>query len=416
MSLQACELLTQSPDRVHTFVKHMPKRRPKDTGSVAHVFVKPAWHWGLPLFVLLLIWGLFAAYAFLPHIKFHTNLLAWIQSHIFDLWKKGYTPAKLLPTLIFASVLLSGLVYRGRYRLTITYDAITRLSPLGEPLQLRWVDVEEVYIRRIQYPLEGRERERRVLVLYGKRRRWWPFRPKLVLTNWQFQGYREAERLAIKIAVPAIAERLRAKLIRESGIVEFGRPSFADDLRTVLFLAAGLAAAILMWRFAREAHLLTAAIFGIVTVLAFVESTRSYRPRWFGVDLDHLYVFRRGRRTLKIPLTSLTEAHVTKGVMKIVASPHSPDAAEVTIREKRFFRNRGVMLALIRIIVRDKLLSAPHPADAQESEAIVGETEEIYPEGSDRDTVGSAAAPASPTMRSDQEDLTRTELSEELDP
>lgn len=393
----------------------MPKKKPKPLGTAAHVFVKPAWHWGLPLFVLLSLWGLFAAYAFLPDLKLQTNLLLLIQNHIFDLWKRGYTPAKLLPTLIFASVVLCVLVYRGRYRLAITHDAITRLSPLGEPFQLRWVDVEEVYIRRIQYPLEGRERERRMLVLYGKRRRWWPFRPKLVLTNWQFQGYRDAERLAIKIAVPAIAERLRAKLTREGGVVEFGRPSFADDLRTVFFLAAGFAAAILTLRLAREAHLL-AAVLGIVTLLAFVESIRSYRPRWFGVDLDHLYVFRRGRKTLKIPLTSLTEAHVTKGVMKIVASPHSTDNAEVTIRETRFFRNRGVMLALIRIIVRDKLLSAPYPDTGQESGVIAGETDENSSKGDKWERGNTAAAPASSTMCSDQENLTRKELSEELDP
>ncbi|MCX7625368.1 MAG: hypothetical protein N2Z21_04075 [Candidatus Sumerlaeaceae bacterium] len=394
----------------------MPKKRTKITGGAAHVFTKPVWHWGLPLFMLLVVWGLFAAYTFLPQFKAGSTFLSLIQNRVLDLWKRGYSPLMVLPGVIVVSLALCVLIYRGRYRIAITGDAIIRLSPLGEPLQIRWVDVEEVYIRRIQYPLEGRERERRILVLYGKRRRWWPFRPKLVLTNWQLQGYREAERLAIKIAVPAIAERLRAKLMREGGMIEFGRPGFADDLRVVLFLASGLATAILTTKFAQASQPLATATFGTLTLLIFAEAIRSYRPRWFGVDLDYLYVFRRGRKTAKIPLTSLSEAYVAKGLMKIVATPSQSGDAEVTIREKRYFRNRGVMLALIRIIVRNKLISARHLTTAQESE-VEANGQESPPYESTQSERGQSQAEKVSHMRvSGKDSQIHKELSEELDP
>ncbi|MGB9691752.1 MAG: hypothetical protein ACPL7D_06250 [Candidatus Sumerlaeaceae bacterium] len=335
------------------------KRKREAPGALIFVFRKPTWHWGLPLFLLVLVWATFTLYNYTPTIKLQANYWPFVRNHILNLWRQGYTPGRLFPYCVAVSLVLLVAIYRGRYKITITEDGVIVQSPLGEPRILRWVDVDEVYILRIRYPLEGVQREQRKLILYQKKRyRWVPWRDKLVITNWQLDGYRQAERLAVQIAVPAIAERLRARLMRDGGKVEFGKPSLWQDLVAVSLFALGIAASVIVVRMWRAQAWDYAAAFATLAVVAIFAGAGQFRRRWYRVDAEHLYVIRRGLPTLKIPLLWLREAFVSNGVMKLTAIPPHTEQRKTTIKDKNFFRNRGVMLALIRLLVADSLLKA----------------------------------------------------------
>ncbi len=311
------------------------------------------------MFLLVLVWATLALYSYIPALKLNFAYWPILQDRVIELWRRGYPPNRFLPYCIVASILLLVFIYRGRYKIEITDEAVIVHSPLGEPRILRWVDVDEVYISRIRYPLEGAQHERRKLVLYARKRFWWlPWRSKLTMTNRAFEGYSEAQRLAVRIAVPAIAERLRLQLLREGGRVEFGKPSVWQDLFAVALFAVSAASVILavrMW----HTHLWgSCVLFAIVAIMGFLACLGRFRRQWYAVDPENLYVIRRGLPTVKIPLLWLKEANVSKGVMNLVAvNPHAQHR-ETTVRDKRFFRNRGVMLALIRLLVSDASMKA----------------------------------------------------------
>lgn len=391
-------------------------RHPKHVavGPHIHVFVKPAWKWELPLFIFVMLWGAYGGYVFLPRLTTGSKWLAVVQTQIIHFWRLGYTPTRLLPIVLLVSLLLLVLIYRARSRIAITRDALIFQTPLGEPKVLRWVDVDEVYIRRIHYPLEGRERERRIMILYARPLRWWPFRRRFILTNWQLEGYREAEHLAVKIAVPAIAERCRAKLLREGGTVEFGRPTFFEDLQAVLFSGVAVASGILAVRFGRQMLVEAMALFWVIAVIALLGAVRHIRRRWYAVDPENLYVHRRGLKTLKIPLSWLSEARVVRGVMTLSATPPTPGAKQMTLRDKRYFRNRGVMLALIRLLVRDAAIRSQYQSSAVRVIAPSTSQREQQNEPTVAETAASSMAPQQVSEPGNAEDA-KPVLSEEID-
>lgn len=388
--------------------KHAKKPSPLHP---VYVYRKPTWHWGLPLTLLLLLWGLLVLFPYVMSTPLDSKLGLVLQTYAWSLWRKGLAQPRLLAPAVVASLILLFFVYRGRVRIVITRDAISWHTPFGEPTVLRWVDVDEVYIRRVKYPLEGRAGERRILVLYGAPLPWLKWRPRYVVTDRQFEGYREAQWLAVHTAVPAIAERQRAKLRTQGGRIEFGRPTFAEDLSVAMFLAFAAASGLLSFRYgsARQWDLATA--FAVVALLGLVMGLKRLRWRWYAVDLENFYVVRRGRRPLRIPISWITDAYVDEGLMVIRGKAPGERDLRTFAKDRRFFRNRGVMLTMIRLAALESQLGAlysrpatmapsavsPHPSSAttagapltpgppqkplSEAEAVPGETHEARAAG-----------------------------------
>ncbi len=336
----------------------MGRRKNKSVGNLDVIFVfrKPTWHWGLPLFLLIVLWGGVATVVYLPKLETKSKFLVMAQATLSRLIREDL-PRQ--PLIVWAGVLtlpLLILTYRGFAKITMTSDALIYKTPLGDPKVLRWVDVEEVFIRRIHHSLEGRAGERRILTLYGRRPRWGLKRPKIVISNAQLEGYRKAEQTAVQIAVPAIAERLRARLRRDGKSVEFARPSLGADFAAAVWLGLAAASTTLVGVTVVQGSSGRAAVFGAVAVASLVLAIRSFRRRWYALDQSSLHVIRRGLPKLKIPLLSVTEAYVKHGVMTIVAAPpRGGKGNEIVIRDRHYFRNRGVMLTLLRLLIRDEI-------------------------------------------------------------
>ena len=340
-------------------MRKRPRKR-RLPAKVVFVFRKPAWHSALPFALLVGMWAGVAAYALLPSVQANWRFLPVLQTHILRFQREGFTVGRVAVWAGLITIPLVILIYRARARIAITEEALIYQTPLGDPKVFRWVDVDEVYIRRIEHPLEGAEQERRILTLYARRPRWWPLRPKLVITNRQLEGYRQAERIAVRIAVPAIAERLKATLAAGAPRIEFARPSFLSDLFALAWLGVAAASAVLTWRYFSLSQLPVAAGFSLISLICLIAGLRRFRRRWYALDTRHLYVIRRGLPTLKIPLTWLREAYVDEGVMVLTATPPptAARAARTVIRDRRFFRNRGVFLTLIRLLVQDQIPTA----------------------------------------------------------
>jgi len=349
------------------------------------------------------MWAGVAAYALLPSVQANWRFLPVLQTHILRFQREGITVGRVAVWTGLITIPLVILIYRARARIAITEEALIYQTPLGDPKVFRWVDVDEVYIRRIEHPLEGAEQERRILTLYARRPRWWPLRPKLVITNRQLEGYRQAERIAVRIAVPAIAERLKATLAAGAPRIEFARPSFLSDLFALAWLGVAAASAVLTWRYFSLSQLPVAASFSLISLICLIAGLRRFRRRWYALDTRHLYVIRRGLPTLKVPLTWLREAYVDEGVMVLTVTPPptAARAARTVIRDRRFFRNRGVFLTLIRLLVQDQIPgagqrpAAPGPDDSlrASSSPPPGETPAPPPSAPEPEVPGSPAPP-----------------------
>jgi hypothetical protein len=337
----------------------MRKRRSKrtvDDADEVREYRRPTWHWGLPLFLIVLLWTTFCLYAFIPRFHCEWQFYPLLQTYVIGLWRQGYEPKQVLWYFLVTTILLGVWFYRARVRILVTKDALIWLTPFGEPRKLRWVDVDDVCIIAIERPFEKSDRPRRVLVLYEKRRPWRLWRRRFVLSSHQFDGFKDAERYAISIAVPAIAERLRAILRDKKGKIEFGKPSLWQDLTVLFFLACCCAAILLGWEEVKAKELNYAIVYFVLSALSLIASLRRFRRRWYAVDEENFYVIRRGLPNLRIPIANLNVASANRNGMIISGVLRGVAEKKFTIHDRRFFRRRGVMLALLRLLARESVL------------------------------------------------------------
>lgn len=335
----------------------MRSRRPRKLTKASYFeFHRPLWQKGLPLFLLVAIWGVVGAYGRLLSAPVERSGIAVLQTAAVELWRQGVSVQIAVWIAVILSLPLLGALYFACEKLVITPEAVVRVLPLRSRQIMRWVDVDEVFIRDIRYWLEGSGGTHRELVLYGRPRLFPPWRPRLSIRSREFEGYRFAERLAVQIAVPAIATRLRLELMRRGGLVFFGMPSFFHDIVMVAY--AGAAAALgVAWAFPswwqgsplrwRHGTLVVAA------VLAFAALRRLF-VRYYALDLHSLYIYRRLLGRKRIPLPWIRSVGVHKGVLVIEGRREGSEKLRRFVSERRFFRNRGVFLAMIRLALQEQ--------------------------------------------------------------
>ncbi|GIX44278.1 MAG: hypothetical protein KatS3mg130_0686 [Candidatus Sumerlaea sp.] len=334
----------------------MRSRRPRKLTKADYFeFHRPLWQKGLPLFLLVAIWGAVASYGWLLSTHVERSGIAVLQAAAVELWRQGVSVQMAVWTAAVLSLPLVVALYFACEKLLITPEAVVRLLPFRSRQIMRWVEVDEVLIRDVRYWLEGSGGTHRELVLYGRPRLFPPWRPRLSIRSREFEGYRFAERLAVQIAVPAIATRLRLELMRRGGLVFFGTPSFFHD--TVMVVYAGVAAALwVAWGFPtwwqesplwwRHATLVVAAVLALAAL-------RRLFVRYYALDLHSLYIYRRLLSRKKIPLPWIRSVGVHKGVLVIEGRREGSEKLKRFVSERRFFRNRGVFLAMIRLALQE---------------------------------------------------------------
>jgi hypothetical protein len=324
--------------------------------SARYEFRKPMWHWGFPFFLILCVWGLPALFAWVPGIRSSNPLLPFLRIGHGWLVARGLTVERACWLAALLSLPLVAAVYAGFGKLLITPEAIIRKLPFARPRAFRWVDMDEVHIDHVERWFEGRRTARRVLTLHGIPGRFVPWRSRMRVTNRQFSGYMQAERLAVQVAIPAIASRKRAQVRKNSKRTLFGTPGFVHDLTGVVY--ASLAAVFLfawfhgaLWR---EPYLDLRHVTPGVSVFFALLALRRLFFRYYAVDLSNLYVIRRAWGETPIPFDHITRVGVHDGKLEVVGRRKAAQDDTVLLRDRRFFRNRGVMIGMIRLAQEEK--------------------------------------------------------------
>lgn len=356
----------------------------------SYLFGKPAWRKGVPLFLILMVW-LPAAFLWkrdlvLPAdpnhpVNAYTELiLGWLASRGFGLWEAVAGAAVLsVPLLLW--------FYTGLERLVVTPTMIIRGYPLMPKRRIRWADLDEVLIDHLEARFEDETTARKTLVLYTRRGRFVPWRRRMRVNNRQFDGFEEVERIAVAVGVPAIADRIRQTIETTGKPARFPLRSLRERFAAGVFILAGVGLILAsaydpLWmrgmgadgihRAEVEAAAPTGlrawigripnplvlpgasrarpVLLGAGILLALAAVSRLWYQQ-IAVDYDNIYILRRGRVIRTIPLDSLADIQILGNVMRVYAYKRETDEQPRLIwKTRRFIRNRGVLLCLIRDI------------------------------------------------------------------
>lgn len=315
-----------------------------------YIFKRPLWRRALPLLVLSAMWGsvlvLLYAVAGHPSDKF---------SHIVATgYKWAVTKGITLPKGVIVAAILSlpliYIAYWGFEQLLITSQAIIRLLPFGFRRSLRWDEMDEVMIDHVEVRFEGGLTALKVMTFYATPSRFLPFRRRLRLTNREFECYHHVERIASDVSIPAIAARKRREIEVENRPACFAERNTGDGVRCLIFVVIAVAALAIyalnsLWP---GSLLFLRPFFPLVAGLAVVLAARMYFYRQIGVDQSNIYIMRRNWTRKKIPLDTLADVRVLDNRMRILVRNGKGRKVRQVFKTRRFIRNRGVLLRLIR--------------------------------------------------------------------
>jgi hypothetical protein len=316
------------------------------------VFRKPAWRIVLPILMILAVWAVpFVASCALapesagPLWKLIGQAGAWLHT-------KGLGTVRACWLAGFLSIPLVYLLWTGLETLTVTSDAITRRRPGGARWSLRWLEVDEVLIEHIEQRMEDHRTDRKIMTLYAVRRPWRLWRRRMIITNRQFRDFHNVERLVTHVSIPAIAERMRRKFAVSGKPACFMERDPAEGFHIIVHLAfAGLltgvwASPVLWSRFPVIAvgrpYVAGAAALILLLVI------RKFFYRQVAIDQRNIYIMRRSHVTRTIPLDSVIDVRVKDNLMRIFARREGTLKPKQVFKTRRFIRNRGVLLRLIR--------------------------------------------------------------------
>ena len=367
-----------------------------------YVFRKPAWRVGVPLLLLAAAWtpALFLSRGrpLLPPAADHP-VTAGVEAATAWLSLRGFDLNRFVQIALGASLPLLAWLYTGLERIVATTVDIGRGLPGLPQRRIRWVDLEAVHIDHVGVAFEGEASALRTLTLVAR-----PvlglWHPAMRVTNRQFEGYSDVERVAVAVGVPAIADRLRRR------IEVTGKPVFfavrSPGHRRITALLALLAVALLaaglhdpLWRpgaaswraaatspFAGNAAGMQALPSPAVTervVAVFRRLSDIPNPlalpavsRWrgvagaaafplvlwalfrafpaaVGIDRERIVVARAGRAPLAIPFDRLADIQVLDNTTRIYGFRGDRDSKPRLVWETdTYIPNRGVMLRLVR--------------------------------------------------------------------
>ncbi|MBX7245016.1 MAG: hypothetical protein K1X53_05930 [Candidatus Sumerlaeaceae bacterium] len=321
-----------------------------------YVFPKPAWRKIVPILFIGFAWSLPFAFRLLDLVE-SKNLVThflrmadeWLHAH-------GVTEARLKLGAWLVTGIMAVWLYWGLEKLIITPSAIYRRYPFWHTPPIKWRDVDEVAIEHIERLFEGRFTMKKVLDIYSVRPWWLPWRRHIRITNRQYDGYHHAERVAVRVAIPAIARRKRKMMDQDRRPVFFPEVEPYAGRTTLLYFLAGLGA-LAMW-LARGiwppeiAVLRPLALVAAVLLELIAVARLAYRQ--IGLDHKYLYIMRRSLVRKRIPLEAITSAMVQDNSLRIKAVMKKGAKPRVVFRASQFFRNRAVMLFMLRRLKEER--------------------------------------------------------------
>ena len=121
----------------------MRSRRPRKLTKADYFeFHRPLWQKGLPLFLLVVIWGVVASYGWLLSTHVERSGIAVLQTAAVELWRQGVSVQMAVWTAAVLSLPLVVALYFACEKLLITPEAVVRVLPFRSRQIMRWVEVE----------------------------------------------------------------------------------------------------------------------------------------------------------------------------------------------------------------------------------------------------------------------------------
>lgn len=324
--------------------------------ATEYVFSRPAWRKVVPLFAAALVWVPFLLWKFVAGLPPETKVgeygsiaLLWLQRH-------GLREAYVFYASVFLSAAAIVWWYHGFERLIIGPKGIGRRGLLGGRVLMKWEDLDEIMIDRIETVLEGGTEALNVLTVYSRRRKFPPWRRRLRVTSSEFGSFQFAERLAAQVAIPAISKRLLRELTEEAGSVTFSPSQHGLLVRVTLMVLAGVACLMA----ASETSLWPGALVyvqlgvGLTGVLLFLASAIQLVQRQLTLTKDHLTISLMGLMKREVPLEQIADVRVQANQLRVLARPAPGKRPRQIFKTNQFIRNRGVLLHLLRMLVKRK--------------------------------------------------------------
>ncbi|PKO16199.1 hypothetical protein CVU37_11280 [candidate division BRC1 bacterium HGW-BRC1-1] len=357
--------------------------------QVRYVFRTPLWRKLLPLFLAGVVWIVPLVLDYISRIPAGHPAVAVIKSGVVWLADHGILQHR---TVIVAWVWLALMLvwfWRELATLTVTPVSIIRKMPLLPARELKWNDADEILIEHVERIWEGKATAMRELKVYAVRRFFDLRRRRMRITNRQFEGFHQVERLAVQISVPAICRRKMAEMDRRRRPLFFSQREPGTNLRLVLYLAAivALVMAFLLDKLwlspTFEPYRLWTLYAAVFFGLLFVRKLFYYQV---GIDRHNVYVMLNSMVLRKAPIEAISGMRSNGNKLGIEARIGRDGAEKTFFSTRRFIRNRGVLLHLIReirdqrkrtdekpitLVRTDIPVPVPVPAPAETMEAAV---------------------------------------------
>lgn len=321
------------------------------THESQYIFRKPLWRRIIPPLLLVGVWAVpVTLLVMVTKAHEHGVEASMADAAVLYIVKKGVTVEKTAWIAGFLSIPLLAWLFSGFEKLIITPHAMVRRSIFGRRQALRWNEVDEVLIEHVEARLEGRSTARKILTLYAVKRKFVPWRRRLKVTNRQFEGYHHVERIASQVSIPAIAARKRMEIAARHKPARFAMRAPLDDILAVFLVIAGLALFATggldrIWT--ERLIAIRPYVIGLAALLEVI-ALKKFFYRQIGIDEKNLYVMRRDWITKTIPLDTIEDVRVLDNRLRIFARRGKAQKPSQVFRTKRFIRNRGVLLRLIR--------------------------------------------------------------------
>jgi hypothetical protein len=328
-----------------------------------HIFRTPLWRKVLPVFLASLAWIAPLAMHYLASLAGSDRVSMAARTALAWLHQSGVTQERATQAAIGWSVLMLVWLYREFASLVVTPTAIVRRLPPFPARVLRWEDADEILIEHATRLWEGRRSARKVLTVYERPRWYRPWRRPMRVSNRQIEGYHRVENLAVAVSVPAIARRKVEQLASRGKPVVFTQFELGDGFWVVFWAAAAVLASAAfaldkLWRppydMVRPA---TVWIAGIAALLA----ARRLLVRQVAVGRDIVHILFAGMPYKAIPVESIVSMKATDNRLKFFVRKAKGDKARCVFSTRRFIRNRGVMLRMIRELQNQRTLEDRTP-------------------------------------------------------
>lgn len=275
----------------------------------------------------------------------------------------GVTQDRAVHFAMAWSALMLLWLYREFTTVVVTPTAIVRrLVPLP-PRTLRWEDADEILIEHIARTWEGRRTARKTLTVFARRRWFLPWRRAMRVTNRQIEGYHRVEHLAVGVSVPAIARRKRQRIAASGRPAVFTQFEASDAFWLVFWAGVGISAAM-----AHALDKLWVAPYDIarpaavwLSGAAAVLSLRRVLFRQVAVGASTVHIMFCGVPYKAILVESIVSMKANDNGLKIFARKGGGDKARCVFRTRRFIRNRGVLLRLVRELQNERTLEDQTP-------------------------------------------------------